>query len=164
MIHEENLSREQMLQELQSMTEDELAIALKAGRAARKTKEEGFYFLHHFFDQQRGLDGDKPQITMPLYDYMKNPLGIAHGGVTAFLADNVMGFASYMASRKWSVTVDMHMRYHKPARGEKLIATGDILSKGATFNTTRADIRDETGTLVASATGMFYFRPQDQKR
>lgn len=161
---QDTMTKEEMLLELREMKEEDLEMALRAARASRKTREEGLYFLHHFIGEEREIVGNKPKISIPLFDALNNPLGIAHGGVIAFLADNAMGYASSLASQRWGVTVDMHIRYHRPGVGERLIAIGEVVSQGKTFNSTRTEVRNEQDKLVATATGTFYFRPEDANR
>jgi uncharacterized protein (TIGR00369 family) len=152
------MTKEQLLQELSNFEEEDLEIALKAARASKRKREDQFYFLHYFFEEQREDDGDIAYITMPIHEITLNPLQMVHGGVTAFLCDNAMGYASYMKTQRPGVTLDMSVRYHKPGRGNYLKAMAQVVSHGSQINSTRCEVRDETGTLVATATGTFYHK------
>ncbi|MCL6515932.1 PaaI family thioesterase [Alicyclobacillus sp.] len=153
------MTRQELLAELARLSDEDLAVALQAGRAREKARQRGTYFLHHFLQERRveGEDG-RAVITIPVSDLVMNPGGMVHGGITALLCDNAMGMASYMEKRRPGVTVEMTVRYHRPGRGDRLVASGEVLSAGALLNSARCEVRDEDGTLVATATGTFYHR------
>ena len=154
------MSKEELLNQLQDFDEAELQVALQAATALRKTKTEGLYFLHHFLQEDRVQDENNNHgVTIPISPLVMNPINMVHGGVTALLADNAMGFASFMEKQRPGVTLDLNVHYHKPGRGQQLRAIGEIVSVGALFNSMRTEVRDETGILVATATGTFYHRP-----
>ena len=157
------MTKEELLRQLADFNEEELEAAVQAAIAAKKAREEGFYFLHHFFQQDRFNEGINDYgVKIPINSLVMNPNDMVHGGVIAFLADNAMGFASYMEKKRPGVTLDLNVRYLKPGRGKQLTAIGEVVSSGSLFNSLRTDIMDETGMLVATATGAFYHRkPKD---
>ena len=151
--------KEEILRQLETFDEEELQAALQAANAVRKTKNEGLYFLHHFLQQDRVES--EPQhfgVSIPVTNLVMNPLQMAHGGVIAWLADNAMGFASFMEKGRPGVTLDLNVRYHKSGKGKQLNAVGVVVSSGALFNSMKTEVRDETGVLVATASGTFYHR------
>ncbi|SFV07134.1 PaaI family thioesterase [Alicyclobacillus macrosporangiidus] len=153
------MTREHLLAQLAQLSDEDLEVALKAGRASEKARQRDRYFLHHFFAEQRVEDGDgQAAITLPVTDLILNPAKMVHGGVTAFLCDNAMGMASYMEKRRPGVTLEMSVRYHKPGRGRHLVARGEVVAAGALLNSARCEVRDDSGALVATATGTFYHR------
>ena len=148
-----------MLSQLENFDVEELQAALQAATAVRKSKSGELYFLHHFFQEDRFEDGIGGYgVKIPVTSLVKNPLGMVHGGVTAFLADNAMGFASFMEKRRAGVTLDLSVRYHKPGVGNWLTAVGEVVASGSQINSMRTEVRDETGVLVATANGTFYHR------
>jgi acyl-CoA thioesterase len=155
----EQLDREALLRELAGFDEDALRAAVQAARAVEATRREGFYFLHHFFEEKRDLtDPRRPVLMLPITDRVMNPGQMVHGGVTAFLCDNAMGMASALEKGRPGVTLEMTVRYHKPGRGRCLMATGELVHTGSILNSARCEVRDDQGNLVASASGTFYHR------
>ncbi|MCY0901405.1 MAG: PaaI family thioesterase [Firmicutes bacterium] len=156
------MTKEEMLAELGDFGDDELRVALHAGRALKAARDQQFYFLHSFFretfDMERWEETGECVVAMPQDELVWNPGGMVHWGVLAFLCDNAMGLASHLASGRPGVTVDLGVKYHKPARGKILRATASVLSCGSTLVAARCQIHDERGTLVASGTGTFYHR------
>ncbi|MCF8567206.1 PaaI family thioesterase [Alicyclobacillus tolerans] len=151
------MTKEELLEALEQFDSEDLTTALKAAEASRKTRRQGAYFLQNFFEETR-VQGDErgTEITMPITPLVMNPGHMAHGGVIAFLCDNAMGMASFMEKQRPGVTMDLTVRYHKPLRGSFATARGEVVSSGSRINSTRCECRDETGTLVATATGSFY--------
>lgn len=153
------MSKEELLRQLEDFAEDELEAALRAATALRKTKSKELYFLHYFFQEERIDDKENGfTVKLPIDTFVKNPLGMVHGGVTAFLVDNAMGFASFMEKGRPGVTLDLNIRYHKPGAGKWLVAKGEVVSSGSLMNSMRTEVRDDAAEIVATATGTFYHR------
>lgn len=153
------MTKEELLEMLSEFDGEDLQVALQAAHAARKTRAKGLYFLHHFFEERRFEAEEKGWgVKIPISSLVMNPGQMVHGGVTAFLADNAMGMASFMEKQRPGVTLDLSVRYHRPARGNHLTALGQVVSAGSLVNSMRAEIRDDTGLLVATSTGSFYHR------
>lgn len=154
------MTKAEMLATINEYSEEELSLAVHAVESLRKTRESQFYFLHYFFKEQFDINGVSETgdcvIELPLSDLLMNPVGMVHGGVLATLCDNVMGLASYLRAKRTGVTLELSVRYHKPARGSHLVARGSVLAESAQFNSTRCEVFDGQGTLVTSATGTFY--------
>ncbi|UOF89446.1 PaaI family thioesterase [Fodinisporobacter ferrooxydans] len=154
------LTREEMLQALQEFETEDLEKALQAAQASKLAREEQFYFLHYFLQEERIEDTENNQavLTIPITDMTLNPIQMVHGGVTALLCDNAMGYASFLKAKRSGVTLNLNVQYHKPGLGKYLIAKADVIAEGSQMNGTRCEVRNETGTLVASATATFYHR------
>lgn len=168
--------RAELLSQLAQYGEEDLRMALRAANAQKQTREEGLYFLHYFFGEDRvGVDesghpvtlpmdadgameptGKVATISIPIDETIMNPGQMVHGGVTALLCDNVMGMASFMSAGRPGVTLEMTVRYHMPGRGNQLIGQGEVVHAGGQINSTRCEVRDDQGNLVATATGSFY--------
>lgn len=82
-----------------------------------------------------------------------NNLGIAHGGILCTLLDVAMGTAARLAAGSSVVTLDMQTRFLNAGRGT-LEAEGWVTRGGRSVFFCEAAIRDGSGTLVASATGL----------
>lgn len=152
------MTRSEMLAAFAEFSEEDLEAGLKAAAAAKKAREEQFYFLHYLFEQTLTGDREHPVIEMPVTDFVLNPAKIAHGGVLALLCDNAMGVASFYKAERVGLTLAMNVQYHKPARGAKLAARAEVVGAGSRVNATRCEVTDDAGVLVATATGNFYHR------
>ena len=96
-------------------------------------------------------------------EWMRNIMGILHGGISATVMDHAMGVVanSVRVGRSRGPTVQLQVSYHRPLKAE-----GDVLVKVRLLNMTRtmthmiaeayqADVPD---TLCVSATGIYYFK------
>ena len=83
--------------------------------------------------------------------------GFFHGGVLAGLADHCAGAAATttLAPGKIAVTVDLHINYLAPAKGEKVTATAKCVQTGSTLcvvSVAVSSIRGNEATVCAIAT------------
>ncbi|MFC0610412.1 PaaI family thioesterase [Rufibacter quisquiliarum] len=99
----------------------------------------------------------------------KQHKGFVHGGVTATLADIVMGFAavSLVPADYHVVTADLRVSYLNPGVGEELVAKGWVLKQGRKLNFCEAEIFSIDGqgqeTLIAKASAtMATIEPSSQ--
>jgi uncharacterized protein (TIGR00369 family) len=85
-----------------------------------------------------------------------NPLGIVHGGIACTLADTVAGCAVQTTlSRGVTFTsIDLNVSYLRPVTTASglLRATGQIVKPGRRVAYSTAEIVDQSGKLVATAT------------
>jgi uncharacterized protein (TIGR00369 family) len=83
--------------------------------------------------------------------------GFVHGGVTATIADVVMGFASLslVPQGHQVVTVELKVSYLNPGVGDKILAHGWVLKQGQKLNFCEAEVFCITGAdapiLIAKA-------------
>ncbi|PWI57544.1 PaaI family thioesterase [Sulfoacidibacillus thermotolerans] len=161
MMHDSREKEKQVyLQKLADFDAEDLLVALHAAEASRENRgEHGFYFLHHFLgEKQVEIAGYDASIQLPVNQLVLNPLNMLHGGVTALLCDNVMGLASFLDKKRPGVTLDLHIRYHQPIRGTHTTARAKVISSGGRINITTCEVVDETGKVMATATGSFYHK------
>lgn len=79
---------------------------------------------------------------------------ILHGGIIATILDEVMVNVAYLR-KVMAVTVKMEIRLRRPAAvGERLIFRGQILKQGAKTLDVKAWAEEESGAIVAEATGL----------
>jgi len=79
--------------------------------------------------------------------------GIVHGGIIAAILDEAMTRLAFELYGN-AVTAEMNVRYFNPARvGEKLTVTGEVESKKGRLIMAKAEVRNSTGNLIATATG-----------
>jgi uncharacterized protein (TIGR00369 family) len=83
--------------------------------------------------------------------------GFVHGGVSATLADVVMGFASLslVPQGHQVVTVELRVSYLNPGVGDKILAHGWVLKQGQKLNFCEAELfcikGDEAPVLIVKA-------------
>lgn len=79
--------------------------------------------------------------------------GVSHGGIIAALLDEAMVYAATSLGH-WSATAELTVRYSKPAPTEQtLTVTAEVTEHQRRLVYCRAELRDESGKLLASATG-----------
>lgn len=94
-----------------------------------------------------------------LREELLNQLPAAHGGVLMTLLDAVMSRAACelpQAPSQTAVTVEMSSRFHRPGRGP-VRAEGWVVHASRSLCSCAAQIVDQQGQLVASATGTFKY-------
>lgn len=96
--------------------------------------------------------------SLPVKPRLQNPHGGLHGGIAFTLADTGMGFAvfSLIDANEQASTLDMSIRYLKPARGKRITAHCRVVRRGATIAVTQAEIVNDAGEAVALAEAAFY--------
>jgi len=106
-------------------------------------------------------------LKQPLLDHLGNRYRILHGGVHASLMDTAMGFAvAYTgdpALRQLVMTLSLNVSYLGVATGAHVIATGRKTGGGRSTAFATGEIHDETGALIATATGVFRYRGTEQR-
>jgi len=80
-----------------------------------------------------------------------------HGGLTATLLDEIMTWACAVQARRFAYCAELKVRYLQPVRPrERVLATAELAAnrRGRLFET-KADLRDEAGVVLATATGKY---------
>jgi acyl-CoA thioesterase len=108
----------------------------------------------------RGLwfDGGRARCAIDVEQRHHNPGGILHGGVMFTIADAAMGAAVFSTLREGERTtgVEAQVRFLHPVVHGTLTAEGVVVHRGERIATTKAELTDSVGRLVAIATGTFY--------
>ncbi len=79
--------------------------------------------------------------------------GIVHGGIVATILDELLAWACTASGRN-CVTAEMTVRYRKPVKtGQPLIGFGRVTSEKGRLVSAEARLLDDSGTVVAEATG-----------
>jgi acyl-CoA thioesterase len=110
---------------------------------------------HLGFSIQRGQGS--ATATLTLGPQHMNPNDVAHGAVAFTLMDTAMGAAvmTVLDDGNLCATVEIHTRFHRGAASGVLVAEATVLTAGRTIVHLQARTHDDTGNLVASATGSF---------
>lgn len=90
--------------------------------------------------------------------------GLAHGGISAAVLDEAMGWAMYAAG-VWAMTARMEVKYRRPLPlGRELIVTGEVLRQGGRWLEAMGQIRTPDGQLLVEARGLFVRLPREKAR
>jgi uncharacterized protein (TIGR00369 family) len=96
---------------------------------------------------------DGVELDYVLPEHFAGWQGIAHGGIVATILDELLAWACTNAGRN-CVTAEMTVRYRRPVKtGSPLRGFGRITGEKGKLLFTEARLLDESGTLVAEATG-----------
>lgn len=101
----------------------------------------------------------KARIELDVEPKHLNSQGIGHGGLLLSLLDSACGACGSLepppAPRSMSVTLSLSANFVQAMRGNKLIAEGTVTGGGRKIYFADATVRDETGQLIATASGAF---------
>jgi uncharacterized protein (TIGR00369 family) len=94
-------------------------------------------------------------IELPVREDLTQQHGFVHGGVVGMIADSAGGYAAFtlMPADASVLTVEYKINMLAPARGERLVARGEVLKPGRTLSIVRADVVALQGgreTLIAA--------------
>ena len=112
-------------------------------------------------DWQEGFS----RFELPLEPFLMNRYGIPHGGVYATLLDTVMGFSGCytgsVAHKRMAMTLSLNVNYLSRPKGAVLIGEGRRTGGGRKTFFAEGTVTDETGEMIATATGVFRYRSGD---
>ena len=118
---------------------------------ANYEQDFGKFFLARLFGCEFAYTDDGCEVSFEMKDFMLNPQGGLHGGVTAFVLDISMGHLLWKKSGP-GTTLEMKVQYAKAARTGRLVATSRFIRHGRGISYLRAELVDDTGELIAFAT------------
>ncbi|MEM9845426.1 MAG: PaaI family thioesterase [Pseudomonadota bacterium] len=102
------------------------------------------------------------RIEAPLAPHLMNRQGLPHGGVYAALLDTAMGFCGCYTGdpekKQNALTLSMNVNFLAQATGAHLVAEAHVTGGGRSTYFASGTVRDDTGTLLATATGVFRYR------
>jgi uncharacterized protein (TIGR00369 family) len=94
--------------------------------------------------------------SMHAEEWMCNPAGVIHGGMTATLLDTVLTLAimTKIPAGSSAQTIDMNIHYVRPVlpTGEKIVAEGKAVHVGSTIGTAEGRVHNAAGKLIAHGT------------
>ncbi len=95
------------------------------------------------------------EIEMPYRADLAQQHGFIHGGIISAIADSACGYAAFSLSAPDSavLTVEYKVNFVAPAKGERLLARGEVVRPGATVTVCKGDVLSYDGgeeKLVAS--------------
>jgi len=118
---------------------------------ANYEQDFGKFFLARLFGCDFEYTEDACRVSFEMQDFMRNPQGGLHGGVTAFVLDISMGHLLWNRSGP-GTTLEMKVQYASVARSGRLIATARFIRHGRGISYLRSELVADTGELIAFAT------------
>ncbi|MFN0124439.1 MAG: PaaI family thioesterase [Blastocatellia bacterium] len=96
-------------------------------------------------------------LRLPHAPGLLQPYGVWHGGVVFTLADSASGRAAHslLDEGRRSVTLEMQINYIGAVRDEACIATATVAHMGQSTMIVEAEVRTESGRMVARALATF---------
>lgn len=94
-------------------------------------------------------------------------MGILHGGVIAAVLD-VVGGAAVIAGFEADEplhgmgTVDLRIDFLRPGSGKHFVATGQLMRHGRILSSTRMELHNEQGVLIAIGTAIYRVSIKDE--
>ena len=90
-----------------------------------------------------------------------NRRGVAHGGVVASLLDTALGAAvvSAITKEEWCGTLQISVQFREPVRPGRVTAEGRMVRRGRTAAFAEGELRDDAGTTLATAHGVWTIWP-----
>jgi acyl-coenzyme A thioesterase 13 len=110
-------------------------------------QEFNTFFLARFFGMEISYGVDSCTVTMPIHDYMFNPQGSLHGGVTATALDISMGHLLKHVVGP-GATLAFSAQYLRGLREGTLRAQGRFTRRGRSICFMESQAFDESGDLV----------------
>lgn len=128
-------------------------VARHAFEQALATYEQEFgkFFLARLFGLELSYTENECRIDFDLKDFMFNPQGGLHGGISAFVLDIAMGHLLHRTSGA-GATLEMKVQYLKAAKAGHLTCTARFIRHGRSISFLRAELVDQQGEMIAYAT------------
>ncbi|MGE0559426.1 MAG: PaaI family thioesterase [Burkholderiales bacterium] len=114
-------------------------------------QEFGKFFLARLFGLELSYSDNECRIEFDLKDFMFNPQGGLHGGISAFVLDISMGHLLHRASGA-GTTLEMKVQYLKSAKSGRMTCTARFIRHGRSISFLRSELVDDKGEMIAYAT------------
>lgn len=130
-------------------------VARAAFDHALATHEQAFgsFFLARLLGFEISYADDACRVEFEVHDFMFNPQGSLHGGITALAMDVSMGHCLNHLHGP-GATLEMKVQYCAPMRSGRVCAEGRLLKRGGSVCFLESRLTDSAGelTAIASAT------------
>jgi uncharacterized protein (TIGR00369 family) len=82
------------------------------------------------------------EITLPYRADLTQQHGYLHAGIVTTIADSASGYAAYtlMPPNSEVLSVEFKVNLLRPAKGEKFLASAEVIKAGKTLTVVRADV------------------------
>ena len=118
----------------------------------------GEFPLRSFLGMDVASDAEgRARATLEVAEQHLNPNGVVHGAVLFALLDTAMGAAalSVLPDGEFATSVDLQLRFVRPASAGSLVADVDVLKRGRNVIHLEGRIEEASSRLIATASGTF---------
>jgi acyl-CoA thioesterase len=118
----------------------------------------GAFALREFLGMEVAATGQgTAQARLEVDERHHNPNGVVHGAVLFAMVDTAMGAAtmSVLPEGRYCASVDVQLRFVRPAGGGSLVADVEVLKQGRSVVHLDGRVHDDDGRLVATAAATF---------
>lgn len=143
------------------MSEDETASTAAGGESIDRKTGRGVMCFACGVKNERGLhmefrlEGERAVCDYTPCEYQQGYPGRMHGGIVTTLIDEAMGWAVYGA-QQWGATARLNVRFRRPVLlDERLRIEAWVTNNRSRLMELRAEMRDESGALLADGEGTF---------
>ena len=131
---------------------DETAARLAFDQALTTYEQDfGKFFLARLFGLELTYVENECRVAFDLKDFMHNPQGGLHGGISAFVLDISMGHLLHRTSGP-GATLEMKVQYLSVAKSGRMTCTARFIRQGRSISFLRSELVDEKGEMIACAT------------
>ena len=101
----------------------------------------------------RRVHRDGVTIDCTIRDHLRNSAGVAHGGVTAAMADAAVGIAlqRHFGGKRRIATVELKINYFQPVKEGRILARSHLLRIGSTLCVGSVELTDDDGCALGTA-------------
>lgn len=110
------------------------------------------FFLSRLFGLTYTYAEDTLTVEFPIHDFMFNPQGWVHGGVSAFVLDVTMGHLLLHKQKQPGATLELKTQYLAPLKGSKARCVANFIRAGKSISFLEARLYDEEGRVAVAAT------------
>ena len=132
--------------------DDTTARAMFEEALAAQEPAFGRFFLAKFLGFDISFEDQICIVAFEVRDYMSNPQGSLHGGITAVALDVSMGHLIHHVCGEGGLTLEMKIQYMRPARPGPVRCTGRFLKRGRSLSAMESRMTDTEGKLLSMAT------------
>ena len=140
------------------------AAARQAFETALREQKPEFeqFFLSRFYGLDFSYTPETCVVRFPVHDFMYNPQGGLHGGVSAFVLDVAMGHLLKHALGVPGTTMELKTQYFAPVHGPEARCEARFLHRGRSVCFMEARLFTASGSLAAAATATWrVMRPKE---
>lgn len=139
---------------------DDSYTAEEKARFANLFEAQGF--MHFLGVEVVDIGPGRTELQVPYREELTQQGGFFHAGVTATLADNSGGGASFTLAPEGAglLTVEFKINLLRPAAGEMMIARSRVIKPGKRFSVAQSDVfvvREGSEIHCATAIGTFAY-------
>jgi uncharacterized protein (TIGR00369 family) len=118
-------------------------------------------FISHVGLHVEELSDKVSVVSLTINDKHKQRLGFVHGGVIATMVDVAMGSLVVAATGKPAVSVEINVNYLLSASEGIIKAIAHLKRLGKRLHYAEADVVDDKGNILSTATGIYYTLDSD---